>query len=84
MITGIYFCLMFTVKPVLKLLNGRQLRPLLPVVACLIIYMKKFLECDWLREMKVFCNTSQKKGNLVQKRGNKTRHSDWLINKGTH
>ena len=37
----------------------------------LIIYMKKFLDCDWLREMQFFGNTVQKKGNLVQKRGNK-------------
>ena len=36
----------------------------------LIIYMKKFLNCDWLREMQFFGNTVQKKGNLVQKRGN--------------
>ena len=37
----------------------------------LIIYMKKFLDCDWLREMQFFGNRVQKKGNLVQKRGNK-------------
>ena len=41
------------------------------IVTCLIIYMKKFLDCDWLREMQFFGNTVQKKGNLVQKRGNK-------------
>ena len=40
-------------------------------ILCLIIYMKKFLDCDWLREMQFFGNTVQKKGNLVQKRGNK-------------
>ena len=28
--------------------------------------MKKFLDCDWLREMQFFGNTAQKKGNLVQ------------------
>ena len=33
-----------------------------------LIYMKKFLDCDWLREMQFFGNTAQKKGNLVQKR----------------
>ena len=33
--------------------------------------MKKFLDCDWLREMQFFGNTVQKKGNLVQKRGDK-------------
>ena len=34
--------------------------------------MKKFLDCDWLREMQFLGNTVQnkgkKKGNLVQKR----------------
>ena len=40
-------------------------------VIFIIIYMKKFLDCDWLREMQFFGNTLQKKGNLVQKRGNK-------------
>ena len=34
----------------------------------LIIYMKKFLDCDWLREMQFLGDTVQKKGNLVQKR----------------
>ena len=29
----------------------------------LIIYMKKFLDCDWLREIQFFGNTVQKKGN---------------------
>ena len=28
--------------------------------------MRKFLNCDWLREMQFLCNTVQKKGNLVQ------------------
>ena len=32
--------------------------------------MKKFLDCDWLREMQFFGNTVQKKGNWVQKKGN--------------
>ena len=30
--------------------------------------MKKFLDCDWLREMQFLGNTVQKKGNLMQKR----------------
>ena len=29
--------------------------------------MKKFLDCDWLREMQFSGNTVQKKGNQVQK-----------------
>ena len=29
--------------------------------------MKKFLDCDWLREMQFLGNTVKKKGNLVQK-----------------
>ena len=33
-----------------------------------IIYMKKFLDCAWLREMQFFGNTVQTKGNLAQKR----------------
>ena len=33
--------------------------------------MKKFLDCDWLREMQFFGNTVQKKGNLLQKKWNK-------------
>ena len=33
-----------------------------------LTYMKKILDCDWLREMQLFGNTVQKKGNLVQKR----------------
>ena len=32
--------------------------------------MKKFLDCDWLREMQFLGNTVQKKGNWVQKKGN--------------
>ena len=40
-------------------------------VIFVIIYMKKFLDCHWLREMQFLGNTVQKKGNLVQKRGNK-------------
>ena len=34
------------------------------------MYMKKVLDCDWLREMQFFGNTVQKKGNSVQKKGN--------------
>ena len=34
-----------------------------PTIAVLIMYMKKFLDCDWLREMQFFGNTVQKKGN---------------------
>ena len=30
--------------------------------------MKKFLDCDWLREMQFSGNTVQKKGNLVLER----------------
>ena len=32
-------------------------------VKLLIIYMKKFLDCDWLRELQSFGNRVQKKGN---------------------
>ena len=42
---------------------------------CLIIYTKKFLDCDWLREMQFFGNTVQKKGNLLQKRGKVTNEA---------
>ena len=35
-------------------------------VIFIIIYMKKFLDCDWLREMQFFGNTVQN-----HKRGNK-------------
>ena len=31
----------------------------------IILYMKKFLDCDWLRGMQFLGNTVQKKGNLV-------------------
>ena len=41
------------------------------VLTNIIIYMKKFLDCDWLREMEFFGNTVRKKGNRVQIRGNK-------------
>ena len=41
--------------------------------------MKKFLDCDWLREMQFLGNTVQKKGNLVQKRV--TNVTFWLANK---
>ena len=37
-------------------------------ITMLIIYMKKFIHCDWLREMQFSGNTVQKKGNLLQKR----------------
>ena len=37
-------------------------------VTALIIYMKKFLDCDRLRGMQFLGNTVQQKGNLVQKR----------------
>ena len=30
--------------------------------------MKKFLDCDWLREMQFLGNTVQKKNSLVKKR----------------
>ena len=30
---------------------------------CVIIYTKKFLDCDWLREMQFLGDTVQKKGN---------------------
>ena len=45
----------------------------------LIIYMKKFLHYDWLREMQFLGNTVQKKVNLVQKRV--TDVTFWLVNK---
>ena len=32
----------------------------------LIIYMKKFLDSDWLRAVQFIVNTVQKKGNTVQ------------------
>ena len=48
-------------------------------VTGLIIYMKKFLDCDWLREKQFLGNTVQKKGNLVQKRV--TNVTFWLANK---
>ena len=32
--------------------------------------MKKFLDCDWLKEMQVLGNNVQKKGNWVQKKDN--------------
>ena len=33
------------------------------MISDLIIYMKKFLDCDWLRGMQFLGNTVQKKGN---------------------
>ena len=35
----------------------------LKAVCVHLLYMKKFLDCDWLREMQFFGNTVQKKGN---------------------
>ena len=32
-----------------------------------LIYVKKFLDCDWLREMQFFGNTAQRKGNLYMR-----------------
>ena len=32
--------------------------------------MKKFLDCDWLREGQFLGNTVQEKGNWMQKKGN--------------
>ena len=52
-------------------------------------YLYKLLNSDWLRAMQFLGNTVQKKGNSVQKRENKmqickrTKHSDWLINRGS-
>ena len=40
----------------------------LKAVCVHLLYMKKFLDCDWLREMQFFGNMTQKKGILVQKR----------------
>ena len=49
------------------------------VITNLIMNMKKFLDCDWLREMQFLGNTVQKKGNWVQKRV--TNVTFWLANK---
>ena len=49
-------------------IRGIYRKSLLKAVYVHFIYMKKFLDCDWLREMQFFGNTVQKKGNLVQKR----------------
>ena len=52
--------------------------------------MKKFIVCDWLREMQFSGNTVQKKRNWVQKKGTLERKrvinvTFWLANKkGTH
>ena len=40
----------------------------LKAVCVHLLYMKKFLDCDWLREMHFFGNMAQKNGILVQKR----------------
>ena len=37
------------------------------MISLLIIYMKKILHFDWLREMQFPGNTMQKRGNSVQK-----------------
>ena len=52
----------------------------------IIIYMKKFLDCDWLRGMQFLGNTVQKKGNWVHKKDNLvqkrvTSVTFWLANK---
>ena len=47
------------------------IRPIVPrhkhsialIVHLLIIYMKKFLDSDWLRTVQFFLNTVQKRGN---------------------
>ena len=52
--------------------------------------MKKFLVCDWLREMQFSGNTVQKKRNWAQKKGTLERKrvinvTFWLANKkGAH
>ena len=45
----------------------------------IIIFMKTFLDCDWLRGMQFLGNMVQKKGNWVQKRV--TNVTFWLANK---
>ena len=56
------------------------------VITNLIMNMKKFLDCDWLREMQFLGNTVKNKGNWVQKKGNLvqkrvTNVTVWLSNK---
>ena len=41
--------------------------------------MKKFVDCDWLREMQFLGNKVQKKGNWVQKTVKNVTF--WLVNK---
>ena len=59
------------------------------IIITLTIYIQKFLDSDWLKEMQFLgntmqCNLVQKMGNSVQKNNNKqTGHSDQLINKVT-
>ena len=49
------------------------------------IHLKKCVESDWLRAVQLV-NTVQKRGNMMQKEGNKMQISlriencDWLIN----
>ena len=40
-------------------------------ISHLIICMKKLLDSDWLRTMQFFLNIVQKRGNWMQKKGNK-------------
>ena len=47
-----------------------------------IIYIQKFLDSDWIREMQFLGNVMHKKSNSVQTK--KTGYSDWLMTKGTH
>ena len=52
-----------------QLLSTRNLKQVVQLptrgsaILDLILYMKKFLDCDWLRGMQFFGNTVQKKGN---------------------
>ena len=54
----------------------------LSYIKIMIIYMKKFLDSDWLREMHFLGNTVQKKSNLVQRRV--TNVTFWLVIKYVH
>ena len=40
-----------------------QFDPYNTTLLCLIIYMKKLLDSDWLRTVQFFLNTVQKRGN---------------------
>ena len=48
------------------------------IVFTLIIYMKKFLHSDWLRAVKFFLKTLQKRVNSMQKEV--TNQAFWLVN----